>query len=99
VFLKHKLKHLKENRNQSKMANIILEDLGNHNISGIDLFHDSENYFSDLNALEIDNTHGGITPTIVVPVIATAITGAIEGYLFVQVADGVGEIINWFKRH
>jgi hypothetical protein len=36
------------------MANIILENLDDHNISGIDLFHDSENFLRDLSENEFD---------------------------------------------
>lgn len=59
------------------MANIKIE-----NISGFDLFNDSESYFTDLNDSELNEISGGFLPLILVVTAAAAAGGAIAGYLF-----------------
>ncbi|MEH2245624.1 hypothetical protein [Nostoc sp.] len=45
------------------MASIIISEL---RPAGIDLFHDSESFFSELTDADLDLTHGGMTPILAV---------------------------------
>ncbi|MEH2296942.1 hypothetical protein [Nostoc sp.] len=44
------------------MASITISEL---RPAGIDLFHDSESFFSELTDADLDLTHGGITPALI----------------------------------
>jgi lactobin A/cerein 7B family class IIb bacteriocin len=58
------------------MASIIVDDLPNYNVSGSDLFNDSESFMQELTEDELVETNGGITP-LIIPVLVFSVSAAL----------------------
>jgi hypothetical protein len=56
------------------MASIIIDNLSNYNVSGSELFNDSENFMQELTENELLETIGGTSPTIVSVVSVVALS-------------------------
>jgi hypothetical protein len=70
------------------MSNIQLQDLGlvSNDISGAELFNDSENFIKEMTEDDLVSIHGGITPSspAAVPAFAAAY---LVGYIITKVTD------------